>query len=89
VGSQAVPSVDTDLCREHLDALLAEEIVALRDLEDLLKREHEVLSARTSRQLNGRARRQQMMGDWRARRSNAAPYAPCTAKRPTGLASRV
>jgi len=64
VAIAAVPSVDTDLCREHLDALLAEEIVALRDLEDLLKREYEVLGAKNVAAIERAALvRQQMMGD--------------------------
>jgi flagellar biosynthesis protein FlgN len=37
---------DADVCREHLGTLLTEEIDALRDLEDLLRREYEVLGAK-------------------------------------------
>jgi len=59
-----LPSVDADVCREHLDTLLAEEIAALRDLEDLLKREHEVLSAKNVAAIERTGLvRQQMMGD--------------------------
>ncbi len=39
-------SDDADVCREHLAALLSEEIEALRELEDLLRREHDVLGAK-------------------------------------------
>ena len=37
--------MDSDLCREHLAALLAEEVAALADLEKLLQQEHEMLVA--------------------------------------------
>jgi flagellar biosynthesis/type III secretory pathway chaperone len=42
----ALAADETDLCREHLASLLAEEIAALSELEDLLGREHEVLAAK-------------------------------------------
>jgi flagella synthesis protein FlgN len=38
-------SAEADVCREHLATLLTEEIDALRELEDLLRSEHEVLGA--------------------------------------------
>jgi flagellar biosynthesis/type III secretory pathway chaperone len=37
---------DVEVCREHLGTLLTEEIDALRDLEELLKREFDVLGAK-------------------------------------------
>ena len=37
---------DPDVCREHLGSLLTEESDALRDLEELLKREYDVLGAK-------------------------------------------
>jgi flagellar biosynthesis/type III secretory pathway chaperone len=59
-----ITSVDVDVCREHLGTLLAEEIVALRELEDLLKREYEVLGAKNVAAIERTALvRQQMMGD--------------------------
>ncbi len=70
------PSVDADVCREHLGTLLSEEIAALRELEDLLKREHEVLGAKNVAAIE------------RTALVRAAPYAPCTATRPTGSGSR-
>jgi flagellar biosynthesis/type III secretory pathway chaperone len=58
------PSVDADVCREHLGTLLAEEIAALRELEDLLKREHEVLGSKNVAAIERTALvRQQMVGD--------------------------
>lgn len=58
------PALDVDVCREHLDTLLTEEIVALRELEDLLKREYEVLGAKNVAAIERTAVvRQQMMGD--------------------------
>jgi flagellar biosynthesis/type III secretory pathway chaperone len=58
------PAVDADVCREHLGTLLIEEIEALRELEDLLKREHEVLGAKNVAAIERTALvRQQMMGD--------------------------
>jgi flagellar biosynthesis/type III secretory pathway chaperone len=58
------PAVDADVCREHLGTLLTEEIEALRELEDLLKREHEVLGAKNVAAIERTALvRQQMMGD--------------------------
>ena len=56
-------SVDTQVCREHLGTLLTEETAALVELEDLLKREHEVLGARNVAAIERTALvRQQMMG---------------------------
>lgn len=56
-------SVEADLCREHLGTLLTEEIDALRELEDLLGREHEVLGAKDVAAIERTALvRQQMMG---------------------------
>jgi len=46
VAVPALATNDADVCREHLETLLTEEIEALRELEDLLRREHEVLGAR-------------------------------------------
>jgi flagellar biosynthesis/type III secretory pathway chaperone len=64
VAAASVPSVDVDVCREHLGTLLAEEIAALHELEDLLKREHEVLGAKNVAAIERTAVvRQQMMGD--------------------------
>jgi flagellar biosynthesis/type III secretory pathway chaperone len=58
------PSVDADVCREHLGTLLAEEIAALRELEDLLKREHEVLGAKNVAAIERTAVvRQEMVGN--------------------------
>ena len=58
------PSVDAEVCREHLGVLLTEEIDALRELEELLKREHEVLGAQNVAAIERTALvRQQMMGD--------------------------
>jgi flagellar biosynthesis protein FlgN len=58
------PAVDADVCREHLGTLLTEEIDALRELEDLLTREHEVLGAKNVAAIERIALvRQQMMGD--------------------------
>jgi len=37
---------DLEVCREHLGTLLTEETAALRELEELLKREYDVLSAK-------------------------------------------
>jgi len=55
--------VDADVCRDHLGTLLTEEIDALRELEDLLKREHEVLGAKNVAAIERTALvRQQMMG---------------------------
>src|SRR5581483_12237886 len=38
--------LDADACRDHLGILLTEEIEALRELEDLLNREYDVLGAK-------------------------------------------
>jgi hypothetical protein len=37
---------DIEVCREHLGSLLTEEVDALRDLEEVLIRQHDVLRAR-------------------------------------------
>ena len=59
-----VPAIDADICREHLGTLLTEEIDALRELEDLLKREHEVLGSKNVAAIERTALvRQQMVGD--------------------------
>jgi flagellar biosynthesis/type III secretory pathway chaperone len=64
VAVAGVPAVDVDVCREHLGTLLAEEIAALRELEDLLKREYEVLGAKNVAAIERTALvRQQMVGD--------------------------
>jgi flagellar biosynthesis/type III secretory pathway chaperone len=64
VAVAGAPSVDADVCREHLGTLLSEEVAALRELEDLLKREHEVLGAKNVAAIERTALvRQQMMGD--------------------------
>jgi flagellar biosynthesis/type III secretory pathway chaperone len=64
VAAAGVPAVDTEVCREHLGTLLTEEIAVLRELEDLLKREHEVLGAKNVAAIERTAVvRQQMMGD--------------------------
>jgi flagellar biosynthesis/type III secretory pathway chaperone len=39
-------SPDAEVCREHLASLLGEETAALRELEDLLSREYDVLGAK-------------------------------------------
>lgn len=57
------PSVDAGVCREHLGTLLTEEVDALRELEDLLGREYEVLGAKNVAAIERTALvRQQMMG---------------------------
>ena len=38
--------MDPNVCREHLAVLLTDEINTLAQLEELLKREHEVLGSR-------------------------------------------
>jgi len=64
VAAAGVPSVDAEICREHLGTLLTEEIAALRDLEDLLTREYEVLGAKNVAAIERTALvRQQMVGD--------------------------
>jgi len=56
--------LDPDLCREHLGTLLTEEIDALHELEDLLKREYDVLGAKNVAAIERTALiRQQKMGD--------------------------
>ncbi len=60
----AVAGTDVDVCREHLGSLLTEEIDALLELEDVLKREHDVLGAKNVAAIERTALvRQQMMGD--------------------------
>jgi flagellar biosynthesis/type III secretory pathway chaperone len=55
---------DVDVCREHLGSLLTEEVDALRELEDVLRREHDVLSAKNVAAIERIALvRAQMMGD--------------------------
>jgi len=55
---------DVDICREHLGSLLIEEVDALRELEDVLIREHDVLGARNVAAIERTALvRAQMMGD--------------------------
>jgi flagellar biosynthesis/type III secretory pathway chaperone len=52
------------VCREHLGTLLTEEVDALRELEDVLVREHDVLGARNVAAIERTALvRAQMMGD--------------------------
>ncbi len=59
-----VSSDGAEVCREHLGLLLTEEIAALRELEDLLLREHDILSAQNVAAIERTALvRQQMMGD--------------------------
>jgi flagellar biosynthesis/type III secretory pathway chaperone len=54
---------DVDVCREHLGSLLTEEVDALRELEDILKREHDVLGAKNVAAIERTALvRAQMMG---------------------------
>lgn len=53
-----------EMCREHLGTLLTEETAALRELEDVLEREHDVLGARNVAAIERTALvRQQMMGN--------------------------
>ena len=60
----AVAGTDVEVCREHLGSLLTEEVDALRELEDVLKREHDVLGARNVAAIERTALvRAQMMGD--------------------------
>jgi flagellar biosynthesis/type III secretory pathway chaperone len=55
---------DVDVCREHLGSLLTEEVDALRELEDVLRREHDVLGAKNVAAIERIALvRAQMMGD--------------------------
>ena len=57
-------ATDTEVCREHLGSLLAEEVAALRDLEGVLLREHDVLGARNLAAIERTTLvRAQMMGD--------------------------
>src|SRR6266566_9698614 len=54
---------DVDVCREHLGSLLTEEVDALRELEDVLRREHDVLGAKNVAAIERTALvRAQMMG---------------------------
>ncbi len=46
MAASALAADETAVCREHLGTLLTEEIESLSDLEELLKREHEVLAAK-------------------------------------------
>jgi flagellar biosynthesis/type III secretory pathway chaperone len=56
-------STDADICREYLGALLTEESDALGELEELLKREHDVLGAKNVAAIERTALiRQQMIG---------------------------
>src|SRR3569833_3245988 len=60
----AVAGNDIEVCREHLGALLTEEVDALRDLEEILVREHDVRGARNVAAIERTALvRAQMMGD--------------------------
>jgi flagella synthesis protein FlgN len=60
----AAAGVDADVCREHLAALLTEEVGALQELEELLEREHDVLSAKNVAAIERAALvRQQKMGE--------------------------
>src|SRR3954453_22312262 len=55
---------EIEVCREHLGCLLTEEVDALRELEEVLIREHDVLGARNVAAIERTALvRQQMMGD--------------------------
>jgi flagellar biosynthesis protein FlgN len=55
--------VDPHVCREHLAGLLDEEVAALGELEELLKREHEVLASEDVDALETTARsRQERVG---------------------------
>jgi flagella synthesis protein FlgN len=57
------PAFDPRACREHLGSLLTEETAALRELEDLLRREHDVLGAKNVAAIERIALvRAQMMG---------------------------
>jgi len=56
--------LDRDVCSEHLGTLLTEEIDALRELEDLLQREYDILGAQNVAAIERTALvRQQKMGD--------------------------
>lgn len=60
----SLAGTDIEVCREHLGSLLTEEVVALRELEDVLVREHDVLGARNVAAIERTALvRAQMMGD--------------------------
>ncbi|MDB6091640.1 MAG: flagella synthesis protein FlgN [Gammaproteobacteria bacterium] len=55
--------MDPNVCREHLTVLLADEISTLAQLEDLLKREHDVLGSQDVAALEKTARaRQERVG---------------------------
>jgi flagellar biosynthesis/type III secretory pathway chaperone len=55
---------EIEVCREHLGSLLTEEVDALRELEEVLVREHDVLGARNVAAIERTALvRAQMMGD--------------------------
>src|ERR1700761_518842 len=54
---------DIEVCREHLGSLLTEEVDALRELEAVLRSEHEVLGARNVAAIERIATvRKEMMG---------------------------
>ena len=60
----ASAGTDVDVCREHLGSLLTEEVDALRELEGVLIREHDVLGAKNVAAIERTALvRAQMMGD--------------------------
>jgi flagellar biosynthesis/type III secretory pathway chaperone len=55
---------EVEICREHLGSLLTEEVEALRELEEVLRREHDVLGAQNVAAIERTALvRHQMMGD--------------------------
>src|ERR1700760_3964291 len=55
---------EIEVCREHLGSLLTEEVDALRELEEVLVREHDVLGARNVAAIERTGLvRAQMMGD--------------------------
>ena len=55
---------EIEVCREHLGSLLTEEVDSLRELEDVLVREHDVLGAKNVAAIERTALvRAQMMGD--------------------------
>jgi len=70
-------SPDTDICREYLGSLLTEESAALRELEELLENEHEVLDAKNVAAIERTALiRQQMIGA--LARTEEQPRSLCT-----------
>jgi flagellar biosynthesis/type III secretory pathway chaperone len=57
------PAFNPDACREHLGSLLTDETAALRELEELLVREYDVLAAKNVAAIERTALvRAQMMG---------------------------